>query len=99
MRPLSLIYVSKILLGILTASLSVIFNIFLSADVFTAIALGILVYWLSDRILKRMFAGQVEKSSVITKTGIGIYIISWVFFWALFYTFVLYLTGSLPTTF
>ena len=86
----------KILLGILTAFLSVMFNIFLSADVFTTVALGILVYWLSDRILKQIFVGQVEKSSVITKTGIGIYIISWIFFWALFYTFILYLTGSLP---
>ena len=80
MKPLSFIYIVKILLGITTAVLSVMFNILLSADIFTAVALGILVYWLSDRILKQVFGGKVEKSSVITKTGIGIYIISWIFF-------------------
>ncbi|MEM2110388.1 MAG: hypothetical protein QXX08_00720 [Candidatus Bathyarchaeia archaeon] len=93
MKPLSLIYIIKICLGILTAIICVLLNVDL---IFTGIAIGILVYWVFDKILKQIFIGKVEKPSVITKTGIGVYIITWIFFWALLFTFRLYLTSSLP---
>ncbi|MEM2442580.1 MAG: hypothetical protein QW502_00335 [Candidatus Bathyarchaeia archaeon] len=44
------------------------------------------VYVLSDKILRQIFIAKVNKPSDITKTGIMIYILSWIFFWALLYT-------------
>ena len=96
MKPLSLIYIIKILLGILVAGLCVLLGALYAVDILTAVALAIIIYWTTDRILRRRYIREVEKPSVITRTGIGIFIITWIFFWALLYTFYLYLTGSLP---
>lgn len=94
MKPLSLIYIIKILLGILVAGLCVLLGTLYAVDILTAVALAIIIYWTADRILKRRYIREVEKPSVITRTGIGIFVITWIFFWALLYTSYLYLTGK-----
>jgi len=75
----------KICLGALTGVLCVILGI---NNLFTGISVGLLVYLLSDRILRQIFIEKVEKPSVVTKTGVGIYIITWFFLWILLYTFM-----------
>jgi len=56
-------------------------------DIITGVGIALIVYLVSDRILKQIFIEKVEKS-VVTKTGIGIFIITWLFIWILIYTFM-----------
>ena len=83
MEPLNAIYLTKVVLGALTAILCLLIPV---THIFTAVAVGILVYMISDRLLKQIFIEKVEKLSTVTKTGIGIYIIIWIFLWILIYT-------------
>jgi len=93
LEPLSLIYWIKAGLGALAAALCIVFNV---NDLFLGITFGIGVYVISDRILKQIFIEKVEKPSVVTKTGIGLYIITWLFLWILMYTLYLWLAYELP---
>jgi zinc transporter ZupT len=83
MEPLNLIYLIKVCLGALTAIICLVIPV---TDLFTGISIGLMVYLVSDRLLKQIFIEKVEKPSTVTKTGIGIYIIIWVFCWILIYT-------------
>jgi len=77
-------------LGALTAVLCILLSV---NNIFAGISIGMLVYVVSDRLLRQIFIEKVEKTSVVTKTGIGIYIVTWLFFWILLYTL---LTYSIP---
>ena len=83
MEPLNVIYLTKVLLGALTAIICLIIPV---TDLITGVGVGLMVYLLSDRLLKQIFIEKVEKQSTVTKTGIGIYIIVWVFLWILIFT-------------
>jgi len=83
MEPLNLIYWIKLGLGILSAALCTALKI---TNIFSGIVLCIAIYLISDKILKQVFITKVSKSSIITRTGIEIYLASWIFFWILFYT-------------
>ena len=84
MKPLDIIYIVKAILGALTALICLLLRV---EDIITAVGIAMLVYLSSDRILKQIFIEKVEKS-VVTKTGIGIFIITWLFLWILLYTFM-----------
>jgi len=58
----------------------------MAKEVFTAASIGIIVYAISDKILRQIFIEKVEKPSVVTKTGIGIFIMAWVMLWIMLYT-------------
>ena len=85
MEPLDLIYVIKVVLGAATAVLCLLIGV---DNIFTGAAVGLMIYLASDRILKQVFIEKVEKLSTVTKTGIGIYIITWIFLWILIFTFL-----------
>jgi len=85
LEPLSLIYWVKVCLGALAAALCLLLKV---DNIFTGITVGILVYGVSDRILRQIFIEKVEKPSIVTKTGIGIYILTWFFLWILLYTII-----------
>ena len=82
MKPLDIIYTVKAFLGALTALICILLGI---NDIITAVGIALLIYIGSDRILRQIFIEKVEKSTV-TKTGIGIFIITWLFLWILLYT-------------
>jgi len=84
LKPLDIIYIVKAMLGALTALICLLLRV---EDIITAVGIAMLVYLSSDRILKQIFIEKVEKS-VVTKTGIGIFIITWLFLWILLYTFM-----------
>jgi len=84
LKPLDIIYIVKAILGALTALICLLLRV---EDIITAVGIAMLVYLSSDRILKQIFIEKVEKS-VVTKTGIGIFIITWLFLWILLYTFM-----------
>jgi len=83
MEPLNIIYWIKLALGALTAIVCMILKV---NNVLSGIMLGIAIYLISDKILRQIFIAKVSKLSDITKTGLSIYISSWIFFWALLYT-------------
>jgi len=62
-----------------------------------SITLALLIYLFSYRLLRAKFQNKVESPSKITMTGIGIYFISWLTFYILFYTIILAATGTIPT--
>ena len=87
MDTLNLIYITKICLGVLSAGICLLFGI---DNLSTGIGIAMFVYLVSDWLLKRIFIQKVDKPSTITKTGIGIYVITWILAWilifSLFYT-------------
>lgn len=83
MEPLSLLYWTKVCLGILAAVVCVLLSI---NNIFTGIGVGALTYLISDKILRQLFINKVDNPSTVTKTGIGIYILAWIFFWVLLFT-------------
>ena len=89
LEPIDIIYMVRGLLGVLTAVICLLLRV---GDIITAVGIAIIIYWSSDRILKQIFVGKVERSEV-TKTGIGIFIITWIFLWILLYTLIKSLLG------
>lgn len=53
-----------------------------------SITIALAVYLVSFYVIRDRFLLQVEKTSKIVTTGIGIYFISWLVFWILFYTII-----------
>jgi len=84
LKPLDLIYVIRAVLGAVTALICLLLGV---NDIITAVGIAMLIYLSSDRILKQIFIEKVEKS-MVTKTGIGIFIITWLFLWILLYTLI-----------
>ncbi len=59
---------------------------FSSTAFFNSASLAIIVYVLSYYFIKSRFALKVQKPQKLLTTGIGIYFLAWIVFWALFYT-------------
>ena len=91
MDPLSLIYWIKFCLGILAALICVLLSV---NNIITGVMIGFITYIISDKVLRQLFIDKVDNLSNVTKTGIGIYIITFIFFWALLYTCLLYTSPS-----
>ena len=83
MEPLSLIYWIKFSLGVLAALICILLSV---NNIITGVTIGFITYIISDKVLKQLFIDKVDNLSNVTKTGIGIYIITFIFFWALLYT-------------
>jgi len=90
LRPLVLIYWTRLALGIIAALISALVAMNLDALDFTAfttsLTLALLVYLVSYYPLKAKFYNKVEKQSKIMTMGIGIYFISWAVFFILSYS-------------
>ena len=85
MKPLNLIYTIKIFLGASVAVLCLLVGV---DDIIMGAAISVLVYIGVDRVLKQIFIGKVENPKVVTRTGIGVYVITWLFLWILVYTVI-----------
>ena len=57
------------------------------------ISFALIVYILSYYVIKPKYILKVDKPQKIFTTGIGIYFLSWLVFWALFYTAALWFLG------
>jgi len=82
---LNLIYVSKIGLGVLSAVICILLGV---DNLLSGIGIAMFIYLISDWLLKQIFIQKVEKLSTVTKTGIGIYILTWIFAWILIFTLI-----------
>lgn len=89
------IYWIRLLLGIVAALASTGYTQAIgsvSAEVvdisvfLNGVSIAIIVYVISYYIMKFKWASKVEKPQKIFTTGVGIYFLSWLVFWVLFYT-------------
>ena len=92
MRPLVLIYWTRLALGIVAALISALLATMQSASslntFLNGITIALLVYIISYYALKAKFRNKVEKQSKIMSMGIGIYFISWAVFFILSYSII-----------
>jgi hypothetical protein len=97
MKPLELVYWTRFGTGVLAAVVCIAYVLALNGSptgaslpdtgvVFNSISLAIIVYVLSYYILRAKFKDQVAKTQKLFTTGIGIYFLAWLVFYALFYT-------------
>ena len=93
MQPLTKLYWLRVALGIVAALLCAGYAIAIGKPFpgdyiffMNGITIALAVYLVYFYIIRDRFLLQVEKTSKIVTTGIGIYFISWLVFWILFYT-------------
>jgi hypothetical protein len=95
MNPLSIIYWTRFLLGIVAALLSTLLTNFAQEFTFlNGMSVALLLYIVSYYVYKSMFFAKVEKPTKIFTTGIGIYFFTWIVMWVLFFTL---LNPTLPS--
>lgn len=82
MNPLTFIYWIKASMGLAVGIICAL----LWVNVYTGIGIAAFTYILADKVLRQLFIGKVDRPSTVTKTGIGMYIFSWIFFWTLVFT-------------
>jgi hypothetical protein len=86
-KPLIMIYWSRLGLGIVAAVLSVLLAIMREENaLMNAVTIALAVYLISYYVLKAKFKTKVEKQSKIMTMGIGIYFFTWIVFTVLFYS-------------
>ncbi len=90
MGILTRIYWMRFLLGIFAGFICTLYNVFVyPEDIFsfmTGITFALLIYLLSYYVFKSAYFTKVEKPSKLVTTGIGIYFITWIVCWTLFWT-------------
>ena len=95
MKPLETVYYLRFGFGVIAALVSLGVGLatgtisntqFPSTAFFNSASLAIIVYVLSYYYVKSRFALRVQKPQKLVTTGIGIYFLSWIVFWVLFYT-------------
>jgi hypothetical protein len=94
-KPLEIVYWLRLGFGILAALVCIGYGLaekaisstqFSTNLLLDSISLAIIVYVLSYYVLKGIFRFKVQKTQKLLTTGIGIYFLSWITFYALLYT-------------
>ena len=104
LKPLEKVYWLRLALGIFAAILCTIYGVatesitnivsdFRITTLFNSTSVALITYMISYYIIKAKFVTQVQKPQKLVTTGIGVYLLSWLVFWVLFYTV---LAGSPP---
>ncbi len=83
MKPLTVVYWSRVGLGIIAALLGTLLRL---DSLLSGVSFGILFYIITYYLLKRWFLAKVEKTSELIKMGIGAYFLSLIVAWVLFFT-------------
>jgi len=88
LKPLNIIYWSRVGFGVLAALICLILiDVSKVANpLISGMSVAILVYIVTYYIFKWMFMAKVEKPSKVFTMGIGAYFITWIVAWALFVT-------------
>jgi len=87
LKPLTIIYWSRVCFGILAGLICVLLRLDQATNPFlSGISAGIIVYIVSYYVLKWQFVAKVEKPSKVLWMGIGAYFLTWIVAWTLFYT-------------
>ncbi len=93
MRPLALIYWTRLVLAVVSGGISTAVALWLGerglSTFLNGLTIALLVYLVTFYIFKAQFKGKVEKQSKIMTQGIGVYFFGWLVSWILIYTIVL----------
>jgi hypothetical protein len=90
MKTLETVYWLRFCFGILAAFCDFLF--YLATKIsgenlfFNSASIAIIVYAVTYYAIKPKFAPQLQKPQKLLTAGIGIYFLSWIVFWSLFYT-------------
>ena len=83
MKPLSIIYWSRVGFGVLAAFICVLLRIDRSPNpLMNGISIGLIIFILTYYILKWRFITKVEKPTKVFTTGIGAYFLTWIVAWS-----------------
>ena len=87
MKPLNVIYWSRVGFGVLAALICVLLRIDKTTQpLINGLSMGLIIYILTYYILKWRFMAKVEKPTKVFTTGIGAYFLTWIVCWVLFIT-------------
>jgi len=92
-RPLALIYWTRLALAVVAGAISTAVALMLGerglSTFVNGLTIALAVYLVTFYIFKAQFKGKVEKQSKIMTQGIGVYFFAWLVSWILIYTIVL----------
>lgn len=89
MNALTIIYWTRVLLGIVAALICTLFNELVGGiSILNGISIALLVYILTYYVYKAQFLTKIEKQSKLFSTGVGAYFFSWIVMFALLFTLV-----------
>jgi hypothetical protein len=90
LRPLVQIYILRLVLAVVAASISTVVATMLEALSLTTfidgLTIALLVYLVSYYVIKARYLKKVEKQSKLMSTGIFMYFLTWAVFFILFYS-------------
>jgi len=86
MKPTTIIYWTRALLGAVVALLCALLNAVGRISLLNGITIALLFYIIAYYVYKPLFLAKVEKPSKIFTTGIGAYFLTWIVSWIIFYT-------------
>ena len=87
-KPLNLIYWSRVGFGIVAAIMCTIVGSYMGPSnlLLNGMTIAILVYIVTYYVLKALFMTRVEKLSKVVTMGIGAYFLTWIVAWVLLLT-------------
>lgn len=93
MKPIVQLYVTRMILGLVAATLSAVVAALLGnpqeiSTFLNSLTIALLIYLGSYYLLKVKYKNLIEKQSKILSTGIGMYFFTWIAFFILFYTII-----------
>ena len=97
MKTLETVYWLRFALGIVAALVCIAYGVgtnSISSQVFSvnvllnSVSLTVIIYLMSYYLLKARFRLFVKNAQKILTTGIGVYFLTWITFYALFYTII-----------
>lgn len=87
MNPISIIYWSRALLGVVAALVCTLFiGLLGDISIFNGISIALLIYIISYYVYKSIFITKVEKASKLFSIGVGAYFLTWIVTFTLFFT-------------
>jgi len=87
MKPLTIIYWTRVLLGVVAAIIStLVSSILMDINLFNGLSIALLVYIVTYYVYKPLFLAKVEKPQKIFTTGVFAYFLTWIVAWTLLYT-------------
>ena len=92
MKPLVVIYWTRVALsivaGVISAGVATFFDVFSFNTFLNGVTIALAIYLISYYPIKAKFINKVEKQSKILSMGIFMYFISWLVFFILFYSII-----------
>jgi len=88
MKPLDILYWIRACLGAVAGGLCTLVGLFnpLYNNLLGGLSLALLIYMLTNYVLRQIFIGKVEKASQVLTTGIGAYFLVWIVTWVLLFS-------------